>query len=252
MSTPPLAGVPDAPSRTLVLVSDDGDGRSDRSALPLPALLPLGGAPLLQRLLSGLSEAGLAAPLVVTGPARAESVARVVAARAEVVVAAPRRRSGRVDRMALLRAGLDHGEPPGATVLIHDADRGLTPASTLAAVLAAMGPGIDAVVPGIAVTDSVKSTQAAPARVLANIDRAGLTTLQSPRLLRTTLLEQVLGAATSDTPDSPAQDEIQRALSLGARVRLVPGSHRGGAVTDQLSLWQAQIALGLARDTRPR
>lgn len=47
-------------------------------------------------------------------------------------------------------------------------------------------------------------------------------------------------------------DEIRAALEHGARVRTVHGSHAGFAVLDRLSLWQAQISLGLARDTSHR
>ena len=47
-------------------------------------------------------------------------------------------------------------------------------------------------------------------------------------------------------------DEVREALARGARVRTVHGSHAGFAVLDRLSLWQAQISLGLARDTSHR
>ena len=64
------------------------------------------------------------------------------------------------------------------------------------------------------------------------------------------LLRTVLERALADAPQAP--DEVLGALEVGARVRTVHGSHSGFAVVDRLSLWQAQISLGLARDTSHR
>src|SRR5699024_4130207 len=106
----------------------------------------------------------------------------------------------------------------------------------------------DAVVPVVAMTDSVKEVRA---EGLRNIDRASLAGLQSPRLMRRGVLESAL-----DDDGRPADaggfDEIRAALDRGARVRTVHGSHSGFAVLDRLSLWQAQISLGLARATSHR
>ena len=40
---------------------------------------------------------------------------------------------------------------------------------------------------------------------------------------------------------------VLAALEQGGRVRTVPGSHAGFAVLDRLSLWQAQISLGMVK-----
>lgn len=139
-------------------------------------------------------------------------------------------------------------------LLLHDAERALTPSAVVTEVLSALEDGIDAVVPVIALTDSVKEVRP---EGLRNIDRTTLAGLQSPRLLRRELLERVLEpAASAGTPAAGPEherfDEILEAIEIGAQVRTVQGSHSGFAVRDRLTLWQAQISLGLARDTSHR
>src|SRR5699024_10682809 len=95
-------------------------------------------------------------------------------------------------------------------------------------------------------TDSGKAAPAGRPRGLRNIDRSTLAGVQRPGLLRRTVLERGL----RDAPQ--ARDGVLGALEIGARVRTAAGWHSGFAVVDRLSLWQAQISLGLARDTSHR
>lgn len=166
------------------------------------------------------------------------------------------------DRLDVLQAALP--EVPGPLVMIHDAERALTPAGTVRDVLGALTTGVDAVVPVQAMTDSVKEVTPDGLR---NVDRATLAALQSPRLLRREALEAALRATptpASTVPPPPparaaggragqrARDEILELLAQGSTVHTVAGSHSGFAVVDRLSLWQAQISLGLERDTSSR
>ena len=201
----------------------------------VPALAELGGACLVGRLLATLSEVGLPAPLVVTTEAAVPRMRRALGRGAEVRAS----QGGRAQAIIAALAELD-----GTSVLILDAERALTPASVISEVLAAAGDDVDAVVPVIPMTDSVKLVTHDGLR---NVDRSTLAGLQSPRLLRRTVLENAVRSAVDDD-----QDEILAVLARGARVRTVPGSHAGFAVVDRLGLWQAQIALGLARDTSHR
>ncbi len=209
-----------------------------------PCLELLGGSRLIERLLGTLEDLELPVPLLVAAHESAAELREVLGARVPV-------HAVNGDRRSALRAVL------AATVedrlLLHDAERALTPSSVVSAVLSALEEGIDAVVPVVGVTDSVKEVHP---EGLRNIDRSSLVALQSPRLLRREVLERCVGAppsAAAPGPERPERfDEILAAVEAGARVTTVHGSHSGFAVLDRLSLWQAQISLGLARDTSHR
>lgn len=231
-----------------------------------PCLEAVGGARLIERLLDTLAEAGLVSPLVISSQSAAPALRALLGERAGVLPSS----GGRRGALALALAETDED-----LLLLHDAERALTPVSVVSAVLDAVADEVDAVLPVAALTDSVKAVHA---HGLRNIDRSTLAGMQSPRLLRRTLLERALAqpgrggledspgpgpgseldldrvAARGSRAGSPQEryDEILAALDVGARVRTVHGSHSGFAVLDRLSLWQAQISLGLARDTSHR
>lgn len=209
-----------------------------------PCLAPLGGSRLVERLLGTLARHGLPTPLLVTGRSSGPALRAVLGARVPVLEVADG------DRRAALGTALARTEED--LLLVHDAERALTPAATVGAVLEAMTAGVDAVVPVVAMTDSVK--QVLPDG-LRNIDRSTVAGLQSPRLLRRAVLAEAIAppAHTADRAlGALGFDEITVALAQGAQVRTVHGSHSGFAVEDRLSFWQAQISLGLARDTSHR
>lgn len=202
----------------------------------IPCLGMLGGQRLIERLLSTLHGLDLPPALVVAAPEPAEQL-RAALPGLEVLAATGGRRGA-------LRAALSVTDAP--LLLVHDAERAMTPQATVAEVLAGLDEQAGAVVPVISMTDSVKAAHPEGPGGLRNIDRSTLAGVQSPRLLRRSVLERALVQA----PRAP--DEILGALEIGARVRTVHGSHSGFAVVDRLSLWQAQISLGLARDTSHR
>lgn len=210
-----------------------------------PSVELLGGSRLITRLLGTFHSLGLQVPLVVTSGPAVPQLRATLDRRIPVVSVSGGRRDA-------LQAVLERTDDE--LLLLHDAERALTPAAVVTEVLSALDAGIDAVVPVIALTDSVKEVRP---EGLRNIDRTTLAGLQSPRLLRRELLEAVLEPAGSEelpVPDPEREhfDEILVALERGAQVRTVQGSHAGFAVRDRLTLWQAQISLGLARDTSHR
>lgn len=243
---PPLPSI--AAVRPVVLaLAPPAPGLSRGAATPCLELL--GGSRLINRLLGTLHGLGLSMPLVVSTEESARPLRAALDPRIPVVSVAG-------GRCSALRTVLERTDEE--LLLLHDAERALTPAAVVTEVLAALENGIDAVVPVIDLTDSVKEVRP---EGLRNIDRATLAGLQSPRLLRRELLEGVLKqvlepAASEGTREAGLErerfDEILVALESGAEVRTVQGSHSGFAVRDRLTLWQAQISLGLARDTSHR
>lgn len=227
-----------------------------------PCLETLGGSRLIERLLGTLADVGLPTAVVVAPHDAVAALRAVVGDRGQVIGSSGSRR----DALTAALAATDDD-----LLLLHDAERALTPASTVSEVLAALDAETDAVLPVVAMTDSVKDAHPGGLR---NIDRSTVVGMQSPRLLRREILESVLARPMHDpgldssvrqapadrSPGSdlagagPAQpfDEILAVLGDGAAVRTVHGSHSGFAVVDRLSLWQAQISLGLARDTSHR
>jgi 2-C-methyl-D-erythritol 4-phosphate cytidylyltransferase len=240
-----------APPRPIVLaLAPPAPGVSQGATTP--ALEMLGGARLIERLLSTFAELALPSPVIVTWHDSVPLLRGVVGGDVPVIGTDGERR-GALD--AALAATADE------LLLIHDAERALTPASVITDVLGALDVGADAALPVITMTDSVKAVRP---EGLRNIDRSTVVGMQSPRLVRRPMLEQALSGpepsepqpatdprATGETP-SPRFDEILAVLDAGGQVRTVHGSHAGFAVLDRLSLWQAQISLGLARDTSHR
>ena len=154
-------------------------------------LTPVGGVPMVVRAVSALLDGiprGAADRCAVLGPPGR------CAAYAEVCADLP------VDVYETFPAGAHTGQRAGPAggdgrsglLVMHDALRPLTPpalvASVVEAALARMaGPGPDAVVPVLPLTDTVKLVDTT-GLVTASPDRTGLRVLQTPHVLRGELL----------------------------------------------------------------
>src|SRR5699024_5406815 len=146
----------------------------------IPCLERLGGSRLIDRLLETMHAVGLPAPLVVSDESTHRAL-RATLGHSMSVVAVPG------GREAALRAVLDRCDEE--LLLLHDAERALTPRAVVREVWGALREDDDAVVPVVAMPDSVKEVRA---EGLRNIDRASLAGLQSPRLMRRGVLESAL------------------------------------------------------------
>lgn len=181
-----------------------------------PCLEAVGGARLIERLLDTLAEAGLVSPLVISSQSAAPALRALLGERARVLPSS----GGRRGALALALAEADED-----LLLLHDAERALTPVSVVSAVLDAVADEVDAVLPVAALTDSVKAVHA---HGLRNIDRSTLAGMQSPRLLRRTLLERALAQpGRGGLEDSPAPAPAPSSTSIGwPRAARGPGARR--------------------------
>jgi len=195
------------------------------------ALRLLGGEPLLVHAVRGLRDVAEVGPVVVAAPA--EDVAGVQALLAPydvIVIAGGALRSESV-ALALLAL------PPGVElVLVHDAARCLTPPMVFTAVVAALRGGAQAVVPVLAVADTIKRVNGQ--RVLATVPRSDLRAAQTPQGFRREVLELAHAGATDLHTDDAGMVE-----ALGTAVVTVPGHGEAFKVTHPLDLLLAEAVL---------
>lgn len=166
-------------------------------------------------------------------------LARLSLAAEVCVVAGGASRSESVHRaLTTLAADVD-------VVLVHDAARPLTPVSLVEAVDAAVRAGHAAVVPGIAVADTIKQVSADAEdlpRVVATVHRSSLRAVQTPQGFRRDVLDRAYAAATRDgTLD--ATDDAGLVERLGHPVAVVPGDELAFKVTRPLDLLLADAVL---------
>lgn len=162
---------------------------------------------------------------------------------------------GGAERSDSVRAGLAALDASCDAVLVHDAARCLAPPSLVARVLAALDDGADAVVPGVAVVDTIKLVEAREAQtvVASTPARAALRAIQTPQGFRRSAL-LAAHACGADATDDAALVEL-----AGADVVVVAGDDLALKVTTPLDMVLAEHLLagadavaGEATDTHPR
>ena len=217
------------------------------------ALVKVGGRSLLRRAAQGLVDSGVVDHLVVTAPS--EHVERFAAELAGLAGAGPGIRvvaGSSASRQASvargLRAALEDC-PRAGVVLVHDAARALTPPEVVRRVVAAVRAGHDAVVPALAVTDTVKEiAPAGPAGsgveiVVGTPDRSRLRAVQTPQGFAVAALVRAheLGAARGAHEALAASDDAGLVEAAGGRVVVVEGDPLALKVTTPLDLALAEL-----------
>ncbi len=151
---------------------------------------------------------------------------------ADVVVA------GGADRAASVRAGLSAVPENTPVIIVHDAARPLASEDLFLRVIAALDEGIDGVVPGVAVTDTVK--RVLDNRVLETLDRDALIAVQTPQAFRASALRSAHESGMSATDDAGLV-EIN-----GGTIAVVAGESRNIKLTEPSDV---DIALGYIDET---
>ena len=163
-----------------------------------------------------------------------------------------------------VRALLDREVPPGVTVdvveggatrresvaaafgaaplsyeiiLVHDAARAFVPPDLVERVAAAVREGRAAVVPVLAVVDTIKRIDES-GHVVATPERSELRAAQTPQGFRREILEAAYRAAGDD-----ATDDAGLAEQIGVRVFCIPGADRALKITRAADLAVAEALL---------
>jgi 2-C-methyl-D-erythritol 4-phosphate cytidylyltransferase len=210
-------------------------GHGERLGAGVPkALLPLAGQPLLVHAVRGALSSRVVDVVVVAAPAdRVEQVRGLLAGE----VTELRVVSGGVDRRESVARALAELPPEVDTVLVHDAARCLTPPAVFAAVTAALAGGAAAVVPAVAVADTVK--QVAHGVVVGTPDRETLRAVQTPQGFRRDVLERAHA-----TEPGAVTDDAGLVERLGLQVSVVAGHEEAFKITRSLDLVLAEAILG--------
>jgi 2-C-methyl-D-erythritol 4-phosphate cytidylyltransferase len=203
---------------------------SDRDPEP-KALRLLEGRSLLAR--SAAVLAPLVEHVVVAAPGdRLDQVRRQLWDLAAPFVVVP---GGRTRQASVGRA-LDAIDPSVELVLVHDAARPLVPRVLVERVIAALDDGSSAVVPGLAVADSLREETEVGSRPL---DRSRVRAVQTPQGFRLEVLREAHRRA--DTFE--ATDDASLVELLGTVVTLVPGDPLAFKITRPLDLLLAETLL---------
>jgi 2-C-methyl-D-erythritol 4-phosphate cytidylyltransferase len=135
-------------------------------------------------------------------------------------------------------AALSAAPPEYPVVLVHDAARAFAPADLVERVAAAVRDGHDAVIPVLAVVDTVKEVDAS-GHVVRTLDRGVLRAVQTPQGFRR---EVLLAAHNAGGGPNGVTDDAGLVERLGVAVFCVAGAEEALKITSQ-----ADLALAHAR-----
>ena len=142
--------------------------------------------------------------------------------------AADRTVAGGATRSASVRAGLAAVPSDAAVVVVHDAARPLASEVLFARVVDAVRQGADAVVPVVAVADTLRR------RAGGVVDRDELVAVQTPQGFRATALRDAHATAAEATDDASLVEQ------QGGTVVLVDGDPSNRKITDPADLGAAE------------
>ncbi|MEZ5186987.1 MAG: 2-C-methyl-D-erythritol 4-phosphate cytidylyltransferase [Candidatus Nanopelagicales bacterium] len=216
---------------TALVIVAAGSGQRLGAGIP-KALVSVAGDSLLGHCLRTAAAVTRLSQTVVVAPAdRATDVRTSIAGRYPTVTVVP----GAATRDASVRAGL--ATVADTRVLIHDAARPFAPAEVFDRVLDALEQGAEAVVPALAVSDTIKQVHAG--FVTKTLVREELMAVQTPQGF---LVEELLQAHAARSGD--VTDDAMLLEQAGVPVQVVAGSHHGFKITTGFDLRLAEAMHG--------
>jgi 2-C-methyl-D-erythritol 4-phosphate cytidylyltransferase len=211
-------------------------GRGERLGSDRPkAFARLRGRPLLAESLERLENSDWIERIVIAAPPDWEEPSILVAEE----IAATKVNSavtGGASRSESVRLALEDVPEDAAVILVHDAARPLLPEEVIERVLAPLSEGWDAVVPALALADTVKRVEAE--RVVETVAREDLVAVQTPQAFLADVLRRAVKGDVSSATDCASLVETQ-----GGRVKWVEGDPRLRKVTsaDDLALVESWL-----------
>ncbi len=231
-------------NRTAALVPAAGRGERLGPGEP-KALREISGVPMLVYAVSALASARSIDLVVVAAPPRdVDSVAAMLSQQSfsdkVTVVAGGDTRQESVAR-ALIALPLDVD-----VVLVHDAARPLAPVELVSAVVASVRAGNPAVVPGLAVTDTIKEINN-QGDVVATIDRNSLRAIQTPQGFNRELLQRA--HAQLDESQGIFTDDAGLIEAMGVPVKVIEGHVEAMKITRPFDLAIAETIIAKRRSS---
>jgi 2-C-methyl-D-erythritol 4-phosphate cytidylyltransferase len=244
----------ETPTRLVTAVILVAAGSGQRLGYGMPkAAVPLGGEPILLHALRGIVASGVASQVCIALPVGDDALWQLCQDfRDELADGGPLLSmvDGGATRADSVRAGIAALMDGIEAVLVHDAARALTPESVFHRVTDALAAGAAAVIPAIAVVDTVKTVAAttgedsalAPEIVTGTAPREELRAVQTPQGFQLgTLLKAHEAAQTLDPQQSAAvTDDAMLVEMLGTPVYAVRGSSQSLKITTPLDLILAE------------
>ena len=214
------------------IIAAAGSGERFGAGIP-KALIQLADRTLLEHAVSSL--APVADQIIVTAPAGFEKQISELLGDGIVVV------TGGATRSASVRNGL--AVATGDYVLVHDAARALASTDLATRVIAQLHNGEVAVVPALAVVDTIKVTNS-DGFVVSTPDRATLVSIQTPQGFKTSALRDAHASASEATDDAALIE------AAGGQVKVIRGEERAIKITTPADLNTALSHLGLGKEIR--
>jgi 2-C-methyl-D-erythritol 4-phosphate cytidylyltransferase len=212
-------------------------GAGERLGADRPkAFAALGGRPLVAESIERLEASDWIDAIVVAAPSGWEEptillAEELVAGKVTAVV------SGGETRADSVRRSLAEVPSEALVVLVHDAARPLLGEEMIERVLAPLAEGVDGVVPGIALTDTVKRVEGG--LVVETLERTGLVAVQTPQAFLADRLRAAVQGECAEATDCASLVERR-----GGRVRVVEGDPRLIKVTTRDDLRLVERMLG--------
>ncbi|MEO6886578.1 MAG: 2-C-methyl-D-erythritol 4-phosphate cytidylyltransferase, partial [Jatrophihabitantaceae bacterium] len=122
-------------------------------------------------------------------------------------------------------------------VLVHDVARAFVQVQVISRVIDALRGGADAVVPTLAVADTVRAVDPVSGLLGQTVDRAGLVVVQTPQGFDRRLLVRAHAQASTDQ----ASDDASLIEAIGATVSAVAGDEDAFKITRPLDLALAEL-----------